>query len=122
MLDWTEGWKPQYNFRPTGNWGLIPSSGGGSYGVMVAITALKNEVLYGSLIGQVHMYELRTEYSSIVSGVNKEKWGQLGFPMLDEEKVRQAQDRVEGEVFDPDSYSVVNCSMRLPEGVTWCVG
>ncbi|KIW64008.1 hypothetical protein PV04_08968 [Phialophora macrospora] len=122
MSDWTESWRPQYNFRPAGNWGLIPSSGGGSYGVMVAITEFKDKVLYGSLIGQVHMYELRTEHSSIINGANKELWGQLGFPVLDEEKVREEQDRVEREVFDPDSYSIVNCAMRLPEGVTWCIG
>lgn len=119
--DWTESWKPQYGFRPTGNWGLICSKRGGGYGVMVSIQDFNKKELYGTLIGQVHMYELRTEFSSIVSA-NKEIWGQVGFPMRDEEKVREEQDRVEREVFDDQHYSFVNCVTRIPDAITWYVG
>lgn len=119
--DWTGSWQPQYGYRPTGNWGLI-YSGGGHYGVMVVINEHKDKTLYTTLIGQVHMYELRTEYSTVVCHVNKENWGNLGFPNFCEEKVRQEQDRVEQEVFDERCYSFVNCRKRFTKDVTWCIG
>ena len=89
---------------------------------MVAIQEFEDKVLYGTMIGQVHMYELRTEYTSMISGVNKELWGELCFPQLDEEKVRLEQERVEHEVFDEINYSRVNCVRRLSEEATWCIG
>lgn len=119
--DWTESWQANYGFRPTGNWGLIYSRGG-SYGVMVAVDELKDRVLYTTLIGQVHMYEIQTPHASIVSGLNSEMWGQVGLPVLDEEEVRRDQKRVEREIFDEGHYSLVNCVQRFDDDVTWCVG
>ncbi|KAJ9606876.1 hypothetical protein H2200_008886 [Cladophialophora chaetospira] len=115
MTDWDESWKPQYKFRPTGNWGLIPSKSGSSHAIMVAINEANEKGFFATIVGQVQMYELRTEYSSGISGFNTELWGQVGLPNLDEDKVRQEQDRVEKEVFDADNYSIVNCVARLKE-------
>ncbi len=86
MSDWTESWKPQYNFRPTGNWGLITSKSGSSYGVMVSIDEATPDGLFGTTVGQVQMYELRTAYSSGISGFNTELYGQVGLPELDEDE------------------------------------
>lgn len=119
--DWTESWRANYGFRPTGNWGLVYSRGAG-YGVMVAIEELKDRVLYATLIGQVHMYEIQTSHSSTVSGFNRELWGQLGLPMLDEEEVSREQERMENEIFDDRHYSRVNCVHRFDDDVTWCIG
>ena len=121
MLEWTIKWQAQYRFRPTGNWGLICSGGGGGHAVMVAMDEVKEQVLYGTIIGQVQMYELRTEYTSVVN-FNKELWGQAGLPAHDERKVQQEQERVEREVFDERFYSIVNCDMRFAEDVNWCIG
>ena len=119
--DWTESWRANYGFRPTGNWGLIYTVGG-SYGVMVEINELKDKVLYTTFVGQVHMYEIRTSHTLLVSGLNQERWGSPGVPTFDKEKVQQEQERIEREIFDERYYSRVNCDMRFADDVTWCVG
>lgn len=117
--DWTETWQAHYGYRPTGNWGLIHQD---TYGAMVSINELADGVVYATYIGQVQMYELQTSYTSIVIGLNKELWGQLGNPMLDENKVRQEQERVEREIFDEEHYSRVTCVQRFSKDMTWCIG
>ncbi|KAL9615735.1 MAG: hypothetical protein Q9160_009301 [Pyrenula sp. 1 TL-2023] len=119
--DWTESWRANYQFRPTGNWGLIYSKGGG-YGVMVAVNGLRDQVLYTTLIGQVHLYELCTSHSSIISNLNQELWRAPGNTMLDENQVRREQDRTEHEAFNEEHCSKVNCVQRFAEDVTWCIG
>jgi hypothetical protein len=79
---------------------------------------LEDRILYATSIGHVHLYELQTEYSSMVSA-NKERWAVLGFRDYDEEQVREEQDRAEQEVFDETHYSFVTCNMRFGEDVTW---
>ncbi|KAK4946016.1 hypothetical protein LTR10_014818 [Elasticomyces elasticus] len=122
--DWTEIWRTHYDFRPTGNWGLIyPGSGSPGYGVMVAIEEATPQVFYGKLIGQVHIYEIQTSHSTVISGLNKEFWGQLGIPMLDEDEVRREQERRERAIFDPRYYSYVECRTRFEPGrPEWCIG
>ncbi len=89
---------------------------------MVAMDELENKVLYGTIIGQVQMYEIKNSHSEPVSGGNREMWGQLGEPMLDEVDVKQEQERLEREIFDERSYSRVHCIQRFEEDVTWCIG
>lgn len=119
--DWTESWRAQYGFRPTGNWGLIYTRGA-HYAVIVAINDAKEKVLYTTLVGQVDMYELRTSHALLPAGLNVEHWGQLGVPMLDENKLRQEREEVEREIFDQRYYNYVNCDMRFEEDTLWCIG
>ena len=116
--DWTKTWQEMYGFRPTGNWGLIHEN---TYGAMVAIDELEDKVLYATYIGSVKMYELRMSHSFILEGLNIEDWGQVGVPMHDENKVRQEQERVEGEIFNEGHYSRVTCVQRFADDVTWCI-
>ncbi|EXJ94977.1 hypothetical protein A1O1_00095 [Capronia coronata CBS 617.96] len=121
---WTERWRANYDgFRPPGEWGLIYSKSA-QYGVMVATTefADKGKTIYTELVGQVYMYEIRTLHASVVAGVNKEMWGQLGIPDMDEQSVRAEQEKAERELLAEGHYTPVNCDWRLNETITWCVG